>query len=282
MTLAGDGQGTTAGRSNHRAVGRFLIDMQPELGARWDSLREGDGREWLWRRDEAGDRASAEPGCAFIDVGGAEECFPTIDGRWDHGDAWNRPWTADGEWLVVETDEAVLRRRMTATGDGIALDYRVDGEPGYEFIWAFHALLAPEPGTRVVAPDGHPAIAWPADEFPVDTTWPRPLGVEDYAVLGPDDGSALFVVLPGLDELTVEQEGRRLTFGIEVDGQPHGFAVWRNLGGYPWSAPAPERFRNFGIEPMVGIGLDRDQARPGHLARIGPAGSLTWRLTLHP
>ena len=263
-------------------AGRFQIDMHPELGARLSSLREGQGRDWLWRRDEAGDRSAANPGCAFIDVGGAEECFPTIDGRWDHGDAWNRRWREDGDWLVVETEEAVLRRRLTSAGDGVALDYRVDGEPGYSFIWAFHALLTPEIGTRVVAPAGHRAIAWPGDEYPVETSWPKPLDVENYATLGPDDGSALFVVLPDLEELTVQQDGRRLILRLEVDEQPHGFAVWRNLGGYPWEAPPEERIRNFGIEPMVGIGLDRDRARPDELARIGSSGSLTWRLTLHP
>lgn len=280
MTRSAPDPGATDGRPETLTAGRFRIDIHPGLGARWSSLRDEAGREWLWRRDEAGDRGAARPGGPFIDVGGAEECFPTIDGRWDHGDAWSRPWRRDGEWLTVETDEATLSRRIGSDGAAVVLDYRVEGNPGYGFIWAFHALLDPAPGTRVVAPHGHRAVAWPGDEYPVETSWPAPLGIEDYAHLGRDDGTALFVVLPELDELAVEQAGRRLRFRLEVEDQPHGFAVWRNLGGYPWSGG--DRFRNFGIEPMLGAGLDRDRAPDRDLARLGPSGALAWRLRLLP
>jgi hypothetical protein len=93
------------------------IATDPRHGGRWTSLRAGD-REWLWHRDEPR-RAGVLPGEAFADAGGLEECVPTVRGAPDHGDAWARPWTADGDTASVRCPDFALSRRIrTAPGRG--------------------------------------------------------------------------------------------------------------------------------------------------------------------
>jgi hypothetical protein len=255
-----------------------VLEIHDELGARWHSLVDPAGREWLWCRwDES--RRRPTPGGPFIDVGGAEECFPTIVGNPDHGDVWSRPWTAEGDWRRVSAAGATLRRRVRQHESSITVDYAVSAPPGYRFLWAFHALLDPSVGTRIAAPSGWPAHAYPMDEYREVTSWPDVMGEQGFDVLGPDDGTALFCALPALDRLAVVADGRRLTFSLDVDGQPHAMAIWRNLGGYPWDEPAA-RFRNFGIEPMLGCALDLEQAADDEVATVPASGALEWRLTL--
>jgi hypothetical protein len=75
------------------------VRTDPVWGGRWTSLRSFE-REWLWTNPDteiAQARKRVLPGAAFVDAGGAEECFPTVRGRKpDHGDAWTRTWSTDG------------------------------------------------------------------------------------------------------------------------------------------------------------------------------------------
>lgn len=256
----------------------FEVLVDPEHGGRWASLTDPTGREWLWSRPD-GARFEVLPGAAFVDVGGFEECFPTIGGRPDHGDVWTRPWEQEGDHLVVESGSCRLSRRLNVGASGVIADYRLEGEAGYRFIWAGHALLEPTLGTRVVAPQGHRVRAWPGHGRPVETMWPAVLGIPSYDVLGPNDASAMFCVLPELDEVTVvAPDGPSLRFRLECAEQPVSFGIWRNLAGYPWDGTGT--YRNFGIEPMLGRVFELGAAGSSDVAVVPASGEVTWRMVI--
>lgn len=257
----------------------FEVLVDPKHGGRWTSLTDPTGREWLWSRPDVA-RFEVLPGSAFVDVGGYEECFPTIGGRPDHGDVWSRPWKGVGDHLAVESDSCRLSRRLTAGSSGVIADYRLQGKAGYRFIWAGHALLEPTLGTRVVAPEGHQVLAWrPGHIRPIETTWPEVLGIPFYDILGPDDASAMFCVLPKLEEVTViAPDGSNLRFRIECAEQPVSFGIWRNLAGYP--ADGTGSYRSFGIEPMLGRVSELSGAKFLDVAIIPASGEVTWRVVI--
>src|SRR5258706_476769 len=92
--------------------------------------------------------------------------------------------------------------------------------------------------------------------------------------LGPDDGTALGVVLLDCPRTCVADGADRLAFDLECDGQPVSTALWRNLRG--WPAPAP--YRSIGVEPMLGAAFDVSEDAP--VAVVPAAGELAWRLTV--
>ncbi|NUP40373.1 MAG: hypothetical protein HOV96_41670 [Nonomuraea sp.] len=181
----------------------------------------------MWSRPDPA-RDGVQPGDGFVDVGGLEECFPTIGGPPDHGDVWTRAWQADGDRLTAETGACRLTRRV-CVGERVVADYRLTGPPGLRFIWAAHALLDPALGTVVDAPAGHPCRAWPGHVRPVHTTWPRVLDIDGYDTLGDDDGSAMFCLLPGLDTVTVRAAPR----SASTWSAPAGRSRWAS--GATWA-----------------------------------------------
>src|SRR4051794_11943296 len=136
------------------------VAADPAHGGRWTSLRVA-GREWLWRRPDPA-RDSVRPGDPFVDVGGLEECIPTVRGKPDHGDAWSREWQAPSdEDAVVDCGEFVLHRRLRSDGDAVVADYRLTAQPGFRFVWAAHALLDLGVGASVELPAGLPVRLYP-------------------------------------------------------------------------------------------------------------------------
>jgi hypothetical protein len=223
-------------------------------GGRWTSLRTG-GREWLWHRPSE-DRFSVRPGDAFVDVGGVEECIPTVRGAPDHGAAWSRPWV-DG---YVNCGDFQLWRRFIA--DSVA--YRLEASPGYRFVWAAHALLDVSPSAVLEAPAGTQTRI----DGGVVASWPTPL-----AALGPDDGTAVGAILVDCPSVTIS-DGSRLTFRLEAPGQPVSVGLWRNLRGWPVDSP----YRSIGVEPMLGRVFDLSLAGPGDAAVVPASGVCEWRL----
>lgn len=259
----------------------YAIDLRH--GGRWTSLRTRD-REWLWHRpDPARDRV--RPGADFVDVGGLEECLPTVRGRPDHGAVWSRPWVAAGDEHRVSTDEFTLARTFETDGDWLVVDYRLTAAPGYPFVWAAHALLDVTPNalleakrgtaTRVYAEaatlTGSP---WPADATWLEDAWPTPLGLP-LSRLGPDDGTAVGAILL-TSAVRVVDGADRLDLCVEAVGQPTGIALWRNLRGFPAGAP----YRSIGVEPLVGRVFDRESAAAEDLATVDDGGEARWKLRI--
>lgn len=208
---------------------------------------------------------TARPGDPFADAGGLEECIPTVRGKPDHGEAWSRRWQSVGPQAArVETGEFTLHRVFRGEGDALVAAYRLDAAPGWEFIWAAHALLDLSASAVLEAPAGTETRL---DDGSV-TSWPTAL-----ASLGPVDGSATGAILIDCPRVTVA-DGDRLTFTLEAPGQPVSVALWRNLGGWPPAGP----YRSIGVEPMLGRVFDRSEAGPGDAATVPPSGVLEWQL----
>lgn len=258
----------------------FTVTIDAEHGGRWETLTDPTGRQWLWSRPDPA-RFTVAPGDAFVDVGGLEECFPTIGDRPDHGLLWTRPWhtlAADPETQhhVVEYDDIRLERTLHTGRDSIRVDYALTAPAGTPFIWAAHALLELGIGAHIIADPGA-ARAWPDHTMPVETSWPQPLGI-DYAQLGPDDGTAMFCLLPGRTSVQVNDAGDVLRFSLACEDQPVSVGLWRNIGGYPWHAE--QKYRNIGIEPMLGNVFDINAAGTGDAAVVPDAGQVRWLLTI--
>ncbi|MEV0426497.1 hypothetical protein [Micromonospora sp. NPDC050495] len=179
----------------------------------------------------------------------------------------------------------MLRRRIEHVDGAVVASYRLSADPGYRFLWAGHALLDVSDSARLVAPPGTPALvyseaaavlgdAWPTGATTMTGSWPEPLGLP-LSQLGPADGSAVGAIL-GCAEVRVTDGADTLRMRLEVDDQPAGTALWRNLGGFPPSAP----YRSIGVEPMLGGVFDLAEAAPHEAATVPASGEVAWRLVI--
>jgi hypothetical protein len=253
-----------------------------ECGGRWTSLA-GGGREWLWSRPDPA-RAAVVPGVEFVDVGGVEECLPTVRGLPDHGDVWSRPWNGSAGESSVQNKDFSLRRRITEEGGAVVSEYRLSADPGYSFVWAAHALLDLGDDARLIAPPATPTrvfpeaagvidCPWPPGAHYLEGRWPDPLGLP-LDRFGPCDGSAVGAVLR-CGAVRVVDGSDILRLRVEApEGVPVSTALWRNLGGFPAEAP----YRSIGVEPMLGAVFDLVEAGPGDAAVVPASGELMWRL----
>lgn len=255
----------------------LTVRTDPALGGRWTSLATPD-REWLWRnpRVPAAVRAAVAPGDPFVDAGGGEECFPTVNGPSDHGEVWSRPWDTLADGVAhVRAGGLALTRRLTTHDGAVRADYTVTGPPHSRVLHAVHLLLDVGPGARLEVP-GTPevlVVEWPRPGATSPTTWPDGGGVPLDA-LGPDDGTARCAVVATDRVDVVDGTDRlRLRWGADA-GAPVSLVVWRNLGGWPDGAP----YRSVGIEPLLGAETNLDRATPDRVARLDGSGRLAWRL----
>ncbi|MFI5952517.1 hypothetical protein [Cryptosporangium sp. NPDC051539] len=245
------------------------VGTDPAHGGRWTSLTSR-GREWLWRREDPA-RHSVRPGDAFVDVGGVEECLPTIRGVPDHGDVWSRPWAAGthGEEFV-RTGQFRLGRTIRRRGDRAEVAYELAARPGFRFVWAAHALLDVSPSARLEVPAGTPVRVYDRSPEVERGYWPDGLDR-----LGPDDGTAAGAIVECGTARVVDGTDT-LAFEVRAPGQPVSVALWRNLRGWPEENP----YRSIGVEPMLGRVFDLASAGPGEAATVGDAGVCRWRVTI--
>lgn len=250
------------------------------LGGRWTSLRAGE-REWLWRNSAVSlaERAAARPGAAFVDAGGGEECFPSVNGDpalgQDHGDVWCRPWVGEHADASARTrDGLTLRRRLGHRDGTVRADYEITGAPGARFLHAVHLLLDVSEAARLRVP-GAPMVTLQGERAGTRTRWPDAAGIR-LDRLGPDDGTATgAVVASDAVEILDGDRALRLRWGTEAE-VPTSFALWRNLRGWPDGSP----YRSIGIEPMLGATTSLEHADTGEAVALGPRGSLTWWLEI--
>jgi hypothetical protein len=254
------------------------LEVQTDLalGGRWTSLRAG-GREWLWQRPDPA-RSSVWPGQGFVDAGGLEECVPTVRGVPDHGDAWSRAWRRIGDEDVVQSPDFSLARQIEAGGDALRVRYVLRAEPGYQFLWAGHALLdVSERAVLRVAEGAWTRVFPDAGADYRQGPWPAPWQGVRLDRLGPDDGTAVGAILTGCDGATVVDGADALSFTLQApSGVPVSVALWRNLGGFPEPAP----YRSIGVEPMLGAVFDLAEAGPGDAAVVPEAGEIRWEMQI--
>lgn len=249
--------------------------VDAEHGGRWTSLRTAH-REWLWTNpDPATAAGRADLGLAteppFVDAGGGEECWPTVRGEPDHGAAWSRPWSGPPDDAEVTVPGLGVLRRTVRGTDAVEVGYEIGGPPGLGFLHALHLLLDVGPGARLLVP-GNPMARSVGDDGP-GRPWPDGLDR-----LGPDDGSAVCVLLTETGSVTVVDGPDALRLSWRSLDQPGhcSLLVWRNLRGWPEQRP----YRSIGVEPLLGRAADWRTAADDELARIGPAGRTGWDVTI--
>lgn len=253
--------------------GLLPLDLTTDLahGGRWTSLRSGR-REWLWRNPNIPDgaRDRVQPGDQFLDAGGAEECWPTVRGQPDHGAAWSRPWSGTPAAAAIELPGFGRLQREIRGGSRLEVSYRFAGRPRTRFLHAVHLLLELSSAARVEVPeagqvrllDGDvPTMAWPS-------------GLDR---LGPDDQTAVCVLIPDCHQATVVDGADRLGLDWDAPGASSvcSLLIWRNLGGWPLDSP----YRSIGIEPMVGRAADLSTAGD-ESATLDRSGAFAWSLRL--
>jgi galactose mutarotase-like enzyme len=242
------------------------------------SLQAGDV-EWLLPP------AAEEPGGeAFVAAGlsGWDECLPTIDpcvvdgvALPDHGSVWSRPWHPVGDgWLGVDVDTPPLtfRRRLTATSDGLRLDYRLRSRADRRtpVLWATHPqLLAPQ-GTEVTVDPSRPAVVEVQPRREVQVDWSEVAAMASVAAgafrkvyLLPDERA---------DSATVQRaDGSWLRLAWDPALVPH-LGVWFDAGAFA-------RQPVVALEPGVGWydALDRAAAN-GTALQLAPGAETGWWL----
>ena len=194
-------------------------------------------------------RPAVRPGAAFVDAGGVEECFPTVRGRPDHGDAWSRRWTGSPADAAVELPGGFRLARRIVTEDGaVVVDHTVSGRPGARVVHAVHALLDLSPSARLEVPGGRSMVVLDDDDGhapPVAVRSGRARAGRRHRRLRDP---------PRLRGATVVDGDHALTFAWSSPDRPDlcSLMLWRNLGGWPDDGP----YRSIGVEPMLGRTAD--------------------------
>jgi hypothetical protein len=259
------------------------VTVRPTRGAKLTSLRSPDGMEWL----AAGREQRSGPGFTESEMGGWDECAPTIsaarlaDGRpvGDHGDVWDEPWRVvrhDVGELTCEVEVTGLgfrlRRRITPTTSGFRLDYEactLTGAASLPFLWAAHPqFVAPD---RLVVPHlervlpTHPVIS----DVPVPWAGP-PLSVAPHGA----GAQKLWAHTPRLPAAVILGRGDEelvLTWGGRA---LRSVALWFDPAEY---AATPV----VAVEPATGTGDDVSRLIPGdEVAVLGPEEPLDWWVEL--
>lgn len=300
------------------ATGALALVAIPALGGKISSLRDTrSGREWLWRHPRMPYRRVPH-GSSYVqlaDTGGWDECFPSVSGcaypspPWagtavqDHGELWSQ--TAEC-WLGKRGDTLVLHTRwqgvalpyrferaiaLTAGSAAMAIEYGVTniGDAPLEYIWCAHALLAIEPGMRLLAPEQarfHRLAFAPQLVHDHDVGFPFAIegraGPTDLCELPePEAGLALKLwsePLPaGAGWAAVRAHDGELNMRWDVAELPQ-LAVWMNLGGWAGDGDAP--YYNLGLEPCIGAQDSLAEAVRDYrlFASVPPRATTTWRL----
>lgn len=247
-------------------------------GARITSLRFGFG-ELLWSRASAY-RNTASFGDVFVDVGGIEECFPTVAGNPDHGCVWTRPWQEVSPWRhSCQYGSCRLERAIEVSEETVDFNYLLEAPPGDSFVWAMHALIDPAVDLRLDIPAGAVIQTWPFGyRHPPNTaTWPIAIEGRAYDDMSVDDGTATFAFLPLTTSLGVRYRRTHVRFDLAAPGQPAGIGLWRNLGGYGWDNTSA--YRSLGVEPMLGTTPDAN-APYGEAAHVPDGGIQEWTVRI--
>jgi hypothetical protein len=153
----------------------------------------------------------------------------------------------------------------------VIIRYEVTSRPATSFLHAVHALLEVGPQARLIVPGARTFTVLDDDAAP--RVWPSGLNT-----LGPDDGTAVCVLLCDCREATVVDGDYALTFTWDSTSSPDlcSLLLWRNLRGWPASSP----YRSIGIEPMIGRAADLGQGEPADHASTDADGRFRWSLTV--
>ena len=239
-----------------------------------------------------------------FDVGGFDECFPTVGEcvyptkPWqgtelpDHGEVWSIPWgaQAEGECLRLVTHGVRLPYRLEKTvrllgNGGIRFHYRARNLTPFPmpFLWSSHPLLAVHPGMRLKLPVAAMRVC-SAPSYPARhgdrVAWPRYGGLDLSRVPQADAGIAVKLFSPRLNEGWAElldpADGATFRFAFDPTLITH-VGLWINYGGWA-GVPDAAPYFNLGLEPCIGAPdrLDRAVRDWRTYGELPPNGSRSW------
>lgn len=252
--------------------------------------------EWLWMNDQLPWHPlnPADSYTARHDVGGWDECFPTVapttvEGTtWpDHGDLWWRPWQCDSRdgrlHMSVEGEQYRFERTIRPVEGGFRFDYTVtnQGSTPLPYLWCAHPLLCIDPplsldlvGRPEVLLTGSSLLGKAGER----QRWPKIAG-RDLATIGKPSGLAakLFVEVESGEVRLHHPTGASWRLRWPLDELPF-LGLWINEGG--WSGTGGEPYCNLGVEPTTTPADDLGGARGGGARRLAPGEQRRWWLHL--
>lgn len=249
--------------------GAAQMVIVPERGGKLVSLRHlPTGTEWLWLNPHLGWRP-ADPTESYVqhhDLGGWDECFPTIAPTtvagvtWpDHGDVWWRRWESalenDGLWMGTEGVGYRFERTIRPMPEGFRLDYAVSnlGKVPLPYLWCAHPLLCTQPPLELELA-GRPRIYLgnrsALGEEGERHRWPT-IAERTLQTVGKPSGLAakLFVEVETGEATLCHPGGATLSFRWPVEVLPI-LGLWLNEEGWSGAGSAP--YCNLGVEPATG------------------------------
>jgi hypothetical protein len=164
--------------------GLVSFTIIPRLGGKLSSLRDCTiDREWLWTNPHF-DYQVCEYGASYVlnaDVGGWDECFPSVvetvypSDPWkgipipDHGEIWSQNWPTH---ITLSSEEKFVSVSTEAQGKGklpytfyrtihmhsglstLRFEYMVTSQADADmpFTWCAHPIIAIEPGMQIIVP----------------------------------------------------------------------------------------------------------------------------------
>ncbi|MEB3197028.1 MAG: hypothetical protein VKP62_07465 [Candidatus Sericytochromatia bacterium] len=302
--------------------GMLRCTVVPALGGKIASLVHlPTMREWMWR-NPALEPKVPDYGASYVaahDLGGFDECFPSVaatrfpGGPWDgteipdHGEVWSLPWKAD-----THCDGSQIEVRLHT--HGVRFPYRferslwmVGGEPSlrltynvvnlspypFPFIWSSHPVFNITPGMKVILPSREMMVYGSAQDrfgrLGRSVPWPLVNDVDgrqwDLSVV-PDTATGLAVKLwgkaPNLGYVALQDIflGSELRMQFDPTEVTH-MGLWLNFGG--WSGvPGVSPYFNLAIEPCIGAQDDLALAVRHYreYAMLPPQGRKAWQLEL--
>jgi galactose mutarotase-like enzyme len=287
------------------------LTIIPEWGGKVSELFDlRRQREWLFENPVLPYRLP-EYGGNYVrdfDVGGFDECFPTVGpcpyptAPWegtplpDHGEVWSIPWAVqvDGGTLYLSTHGVRLPYRLEKTmrllGNGsIRFTYHATNLSPFPmpFLWSSHPLFTLRPGMRLALPTTRMRI-FSAPSLPAQSgdviPWPRFEDLDLSRVPHPSAGIAAKLFSPPLTEgwaaLFDPADGTTFHFEFDPAVVTH-LGLWLNYGGWA-GAPGAAPYFNLGLEPCIGAPDTLDVA-VNHGQEDGllpPSTSLEWWLDM--
>lgn len=278
---------------------RTELVVLPERGGKIVSIRRApDGVEWLWLNPSLR-WTTPQPGESYIerhDLGGWDECFPTITAarvgprEWgDHGDLWWREWAVEprgeGLWMGVEGPGYRFARQIEPAGSGFRFTYTLQStaEAPLDYLWSAHPLFRLEPPLNIDL-IGRPRVRLGSDSrlgrVGATFRWPEVEG-RPFHHVGKPSGLAvkLFVEVEEGEVCLSRPDGESLRLAWSPRALPF-LGLWVNEGG--WSGSGGPPYINLGVEPTTGapdsLLVARDEWKTARA--IAPGDRHHWSLHL--
>ena len=313
---------TRVERASHRGVEGLAIEddhlqcvILPSIGGKMTSLRlKESGHEFMWQDPEGPVKLPSYG--AFLpdyDIGGFQECFPTInevfypEHPWrgvvvpDHGEVWALPWNyervEDGLHLWVHSVRFAYRLNKWVTmraGGRLDLRYELTSLAPFNFrcLWSAHPALALRPGMMMMLPEGTRVRT----EFSEHGRLGEMGQLHDWPVTRDAEGQQVDLsIIQGIEACTHDklntvgltegwcgahdpQTGEYLAYTFSLKEIPY-VGVWLIQGGW---APEGQPYLVGGFEPCTGYPGPLDSAMAwGACMTLPGRGKLGWSLEIH-